>query len=117
MEFPTLWRKWIKECIGTSTTLVLVNGSPMDEFSLRRGLRQGDSLSPFLFLMAAKDFHVLMESLFINNLFIGYKVGSSDSVVVSHLQFANDTLILGENLWAIFGLCMPFFFSLKHYLV
>jgi len=39
MGFPILWHKWIKECIGTATTSVLVNGSPTDEFSLGRGLR------------------------------------------------------------------------------
>jgi len=32
MGFPTLWRKWIKECIGMTTASVLVNGSPTDEF-------------------------------------------------------------------------------------
>jgi hypothetical protein len=100
MGFPTLWRKWIKECIGTATASVLVNGSPTDEFSLHRGLRQGDPLSPFLFLLAAEGFHVLMESLARNNLFSGYKVGSNDAMVVSHLQFADDTLILGEKSWA-----------------
>ncbi|MCI73732.1 receptor-like kinase, partial [Trifolium medium] len=40
--FPTLWRKWITECVSTTTTSILVNGSPTDEFSLQRGLRQGD---------------------------------------------------------------------------
>jgi len=39
MGFPSLWRKWIKECIGTATASVLVNGSPTDEFPLGRGLR------------------------------------------------------------------------------
>jgi len=100
MGFPTLWRKWIKECIGTTSTLVMVNGSPIAEFYLERGLRQGDPLSPFLFLLAADGFHVLMESLSVNNFFTGYKVGASDPMVVSHLQFADDTLILGEKSWA-----------------
>ena len=100
MGFSTLWRKWIKECIETASTSVLVNESPTNEFSLRRGLRQGDPLSPFLFLLAAEGFHVLMESLSANNLFTGYRVGSGITTVVSHLQFADDTLILGGKSWA-----------------
>ena len=100
MGFPTLWIKWIKECTETATASVLVNGSPSEEFSLGRGLKQGDPLSPFLFLLAAEGFNVLMKSLSRNNLFSGYKVGTTVHVVVSHLQFADDTLILGEKLWA-----------------
>ncbi|CAJ2672661.1 unnamed protein product [Trifolium pratense] len=71
MSFPTLWRKWIRECVGTATTFVLVNGSPTDEFPLRRGLRQGDPLSPFLFLLAAEGLNVLMEAMVARNLFTG----------------------------------------------
>ena len=99
MGFPTLWRKWIKGCTGTATASVLVNGSTTDEFLLGRGLRQGDPLSPFLFLLAAEGFHVMMESMLVNNIFVGYQVGSSNSIIVSHLQFADDTLILREKSW------------------
>ena len=94
MSFPTLWRKWITKCVGTATTSVCVNGSPTDEFSLGRGLRQGDPLSPFLFLLAAEGFHVLLEAFAAHNPFTGYKVGCHDPVVVSHLQFADHTIIL-----------------------
>ena len=100
MGFPTLWRKWIKECIGTASASALVNGSPTAEFPLKRGMRQGDLFFPLLFLLAAEGFHVLMESMSVNNLFSGYHMGGSESVIVSHLQFDDDTLILGEKAWA-----------------
>ncbi|CAJ2670936.1 unnamed protein product [Trifolium pratense] len=100
MGFPTLWRKWIKECVCTATASVLVNGSPTDEFPLERGLRQGDLLSPFLFLLAAEGLHVLMEAMVECNLFTGYNVGDITLVSVSHLQFADDTLLLGSKSWA-----------------
>jgi hypothetical protein len=60
---------------------------------LRRGLRHGDPLSPFLFLLAAEGFHVLMKSLSVNNLFTGYKVGRNDPMSVSHLQFMGEKIL------------------------
>ncbi|CAJ2644765.1 unnamed protein product [Trifolium pratense] len=100
MSFPTLWRKWIRECVCTATASVLVNGSPTDEFPLRRGLQQGDPLSPFLFLLAAEGLNVLMEAMVAHNLFTGYSIGGQESIRVSHLQFADDTLLLGVKSWA-----------------
>ncbi|GAU45885.1 hypothetical protein TSUD_401090, partial [Trifolium subterraneum] len=100
MSFPTLWRKWIKECICTATASILVNGSLTDTFPLERGLRQGDPLSPFLFLLAAEGLSVLMKALVENNLFTGYSVGTQAPVSISHLQFADDTLLMGTKSWA-----------------
>ena len=100
MNFPTLWRKWMSECIGTATASVLVNGSPTEEFPMERGLRQGDPLSPFLFLLAAEGFNVLMLSVIEADLFRGYFVGSDSALCLSHLQFADDTLIIGEKSWS-----------------
>jgi len=95
MNFPTIWRKWIYECVGTAKASVLVNGCPTDEFPLERGLRQGDPLSPFLFLLAAEGFNVLMNAVVGAHLFTGYGVGNGDEVWLTHLQFADDTLIIG----------------------
>jgi len=100
MSFPLLWRKWIKECVSTAIASILVNGSPTDEFPLQRGLQQGDPLSPFLLLLAAEGLNVLMNFAVENNLYKGYGVGSTGSAVVSHLQFADDTLLIGEKIWA-----------------
>jgi len=65
----------MRECVTTSTAAVLVNGSPTDKFSLARGLRQGDPLPPFLFLLVAEGFHVMMDAMVSNNIFSGYRVG------------------------------------------
>jgi len=99
MNFPTLWRKWIFECVGTAKASVLVNGCPTDEFLLEKGLRQGDPLSPFLFLLAAEGFNILMNALVGAQLFQGYGVGRDEEVRLTHLQFADDTLILGAKSW------------------
>jgi len=75
MNFPTLWRKWMSECVGSAMASVLVNGSPTEEFHMERGLRQGDPLSPFLFLLAAEGFNILMETMVETNRFSGWPTG------------------------------------------
>jgi len=42
----------------------------------------------------------MMKSMVENNLYIGYGVGIANSAVVSHLQFADDTLLVGVKSWA-----------------
>jgi len=81
---------------------VLVNGCPTNEFNFERGLRrQGDPLSTFLFLLiAAEGLNAMMNALVSADLFSGYNVGRSDPVNISHLQFANDTLLVGTKSWA-----------------
>jgi len=89
----------MSECVGTATASVLVNGSPTNEFCIEHGLRQGDPLSPFLFLLAAEGFNVFMLALVEAGLFQGYKVGCGNDMCLSHLQFADDALIVGEKSW------------------
>lgn len=50
MGFDELWIRWIRSCVSTSSMSVLVNGSPTADFSVQRGLRQGDiHYHPFFF--------------------------------------------------------------------
>jgi len=80
INFRVLRRKWMLECIGSTTASVLVNGSPIDEFPLERRLRQGNPLSPFLFFIAIEGLNVIMCSMVTR-----YKVGRDNSMQICHL--------------------------------
>jgi hypothetical protein len=95
MGFSDRWIRWVKCCVESGSVSVLVNGSPTNEFSMERGLRQGDPIAPFLFLIIAEGLGGLMREACSKKVFSGYKVGKSDEVV-SHIQFADDTLLIGE---------------------
>ena len=61
MGFGVRWCRWIYTYISTIQFSVLVNGSPADFFGSSRGLRQGDPLSPMLFLVMMKVFSKMIK--------------------------------------------------------
>ncbi|GKU90755.1 hypothetical protein SLEP1_g4707 [Rubroshorea leprosula] len=93
--FGTKWRGWIKECLSTARISVLVNGSPTKEFEVGKGLRQGDPLSPFLFLMVAEGLQGLVQRAVKEGMLHGIEIGKK-GLSVSMLQFADDTVIMGR---------------------
>lgn len=103
MGFCEKWRSWIRTCISGSAS-VLVNGCPTAEFPLQRGLKQGDPLAPFLFLVVAKGLSGLVSKAVSGGHFKGFAFGEEE-VVISHLQYADDSLIVGEateqNVWVM----------------
>ncbi|GKV29432.1 hypothetical protein SLEP1_g38359 [Rubroshorea leprosula] len=93
--FETKWRGWIKECLSTARISVLVNRSPTREFEVGKGLRQGDPLSPFLFLMVAEGLQGLVQRAVKEGMLNGIEIGKK-GLSVSLLQFADDTIIMGR---------------------
>ena len=59
--FSSQWRGWVETLLCTSRTAVLVNGCPGPWITCRRGLRQGDPMSPYLFLLVADVLQALIK--------------------------------------------------------
>ncbi|KAJ9682243.1 hypothetical protein PVL29_018228 [Vitis rotundifolia] len=85
----------IKWCISTANFFVLINVTPAGFFQSSRGLRQGDPLSPYLFVIAMEVFSVFLKRVVQGGFLSGYRVKgrSEEGVLISHLLFANDTLV------------------------
>lgn len=73
---------------------MLVNGSPEGFFAASRGLRQGDPLSPFLFIIMAEALGHSLENAR-TSWVDGIQVTSS-LPSIAHQQFANDTMLFGS---------------------
>ncbi|KAL9674773.1 hypothetical protein QQ045_002972 [Rhodiola kirilowii] len=99
MGFGFTWRKWMKECYSTVKLAVLVNGSPTKFFPLERGLRQGDPLSPFLFLLAAEGLSRIFNKASEAGKFEGV-AWTETGERITHLQFADDTIIFCKAEWS-----------------
>ena len=61
LGFPETWVDRVMGCVTTAQFSVLINGTPYGNFSPSRGLRQGDPLSPYLFLLCTEGFTSLLQ--------------------------------------------------------
>ena len=86
------WIQWIKMCISIAKFSILVNGSPKGHFGASNGLKQGDSLSPLLFIVAT---HILnkMLALAVDKYLIDGIQYSNNGPKVTNIQYDDDTLI------------------------
>ncbi|KAK3199354.1 hypothetical protein Dsin_022769 [Dipteronia sinensis] len=92
MGFGCRWRGWIGNCFRSPNLSILINGSPTEQFGIHKGLRQGDPLSPLLFNITIEVLNRMLIKASSIQLLEGARFGSN-GVHVTHLQFADDTII------------------------
>ncbi|GJT77710.1 putative RNA-directed DNA polymerase, eukaryota, reverse transcriptase zinc-binding domain protein [Tanacetum coccineum] len=88
--FGSKWRGWIRECLYSARTSIMVNGSPTAEFSLNRGLRQGDPLSPFLFILIMEGLYIAIEDAVHQQLISGVNIGATDRKITITFFWGGD---------------------------
>ncbi|GJU87854.1 RNA-directed DNA polymerase, eukaryota, partial [Tanacetum coccineum] len=98
--FGSKWCSWIRGCLHSGMASVLLNGSPTSEFQFHCGLKQGDPLAPYLFILIMESLHLSLSRAIEAGIFKGIKIGSS--LNISHLFYADDAVFIGE--WSIANL-------------
>jgi hypothetical protein len=92
LGFAHRWVDWIISCVTSVSYKVKFNGTLLDSFSPSRGLRQGDPLSPFLFLFVVDGLSTLLQREVAANNIEPVKI-CRRAPGVSHLLLADDSLL------------------------
>ncbi|GJT60110.1 RNA-directed DNA polymerase, eukaryota [Tanacetum coccineum] len=93
--FGEKWCMWIQNCLRSSRGLVIVNGSPTEEFLFYKGLKQGDPLSPFLFILVMETLHMSFQRVVDAGLFKAIVL--TPSLHLSHMFYASDAIFMGHR--------------------
>ncbi|KAJ9552900.1 hypothetical protein OSB04_016945 [Centaurea solstitialis] len=91
-HFHPVLINWIKEMISTPTFSIVVNAETKGFFHGKRGIRQGDPLSPYLFTIVMEGFSMLFKQCIEEAADFGYHHGCLD-FGVTHLCFADDLFV------------------------
>lgn len=94
MNFPAHWINWIKVCFSTVSFAIMINKSPTNWFSSSRGLRQGDPLSPYLFILVAQNLTSMLNFLMANNMIPGFNSDLHRNF--NHLMYADDLILITQ---------------------
>ena len=92
MGFCQQWIRLVMNCICTASYSILVNEEPKGDIRPSRSIRQGDPLSPYLFLICLEGLNRQIQKAAMDDLIRGFSLCRSGPKI-THLFFANDTLL------------------------
>eukprot|EP00253_Pinus_taeda_P025537 PITA_25537 len=93
--FEKRWIAWIYSMISTPFFSILVNGTPTATFNATRAIRQGDPISPFLFILAAKGLGRIIRRELREKRIKGLKPWGKN-LAITHQQFVDDIMLFRE---------------------
>jgi hypothetical protein len=96
MGFHSTWINWIMQCITTVSYSYLLNGSAQGSVIPQRGIRQGDPLSPLIFILCSEVLSGLCNKAQERGDLTGIKVGKNNPRI-NHLLFADDTMFFCKS--------------------
>ncbi|KAG8371874.1 hypothetical protein BUALT_Bualt12G0008300 [Buddleja alternifolia] len=94
-HFPEKLVNLIMSCVESAHLQILWNGEPLEPFAPRCGLRQGDPLSPYLFVLCMERLSYLIEEEVNNKVWDPISFGRN-SPCISHMFFANDIILAAK---------------------
>ena len=92
LGFAKRWIKLIMMCVNSASYSILINGEQWGYFSTSRKIRQGDSLSPYLFLLCVEGLSYLLRKNVVEGRLKGVSA-SRGRPQITHLFFTNDSLL------------------------
>ncbi|KAH1073741.1 hypothetical protein J1N35_026069 [Gossypium stocksii] len=95
LRFHQDWIILIMRCVCSVTYAVGMNENISEAFTPSRGLRQGDPLSPYLFLICAEGLSTLLNEAKANGTLRGASIGQN-KFAITHLFFADGCIIFGD---------------------
>lgn len=93
MGFAREWVRWVMTCVSTVSYTILLNGREHGFIRPERGIRQGDPISPSLFIMCAEALVSVLNNAEQKGRLHGIKL-DAEGPAVHHLLFADDSLLL-----------------------
>ena len=93
LGFSPTWIAWVKNCISSASFSILLNGSPFGHFFPEKGLRQGDPLSPFLFILGSKVLSRLLLSEERKGSIKGLKIARNCALIHHLLLFGKASVL------------------------